>query len=97
MQARLSSPESGTRAGVLLRSDRFDLMTRVLGCGSDLARARFFNLDPKTLWSARQGRVGEKFIAQVLLVLGMHEAELAPLGLTPTFEELFEVRQKAAV
>lgn len=97
MQARLSPPESGTRAGVLLRSDRFDLMTRVLGCESDLARSRFLHLDPKTLWSARQGRVGEKFIAQVLAVLARHEEQLGQLGLKPTFEELFEVREKAAV
>lgn len=95
MQARLSPQESGTRAGVLLRTDRFELMTRVLGCESDLARAKFLNVDPKTLRTARQGRVGEKFIAQVLSSLRTHEEQLGQLGLKPTFEELFEVREKA--
>lgn len=83
--------QSGTNVGVRLRSDRFDLITRVLGCGSDTARARLLGLDPKTIWSARRGQIGAAFIAKTLYTLDSHRAQLAEVSITPTFEELFEV------
>lgn len=93
MQAR---DNPGTRAGVKLRVDRFDLMTRVLGCESDRARAQMLDVDPRTVSRARAGIVGEEFIAQTLTTMQQHAGELAALGLTGSFEDLFEVRRKSA-
>jgi hypothetical protein len=82
----------GTHAGVLLKEDRFDLITRILGCESDVARSRLLEMDPKTIYRARRGGVvGEEFIARVLHAMQRHSEQLAELGITPTFEEVFKV------
>lgn len=85
---------AGTRAGIFLRLDRFDLITRVLGCGSDVARARLLDMDPKTIYRARRGVIGEEFIARLLDVMRQHEAELAAINIGVAFEDVFEVRIK---
>lgn len=87
---------SGTEAGVYLNEERFDIITRALGATSDAARARLLNVDPKTIYLARRDavRVGEKFIASALRVMREHTSELAAIGITPSFEAMFEVREK---
>jgi hypothetical protein len=86
--------KSSTRAGVLLRADRFDLITAALGHGTDLRRAVLLQVDPKTIYLARRGVVGEKFIAAVLSALERHADQLARLNITTAFEEVFEVGDK---
>lgn len=82
----------GTRAGVLLKEDRFDLITRILGCESDLARSRLLEMDPKTIYRARKGGVvGEEFIARVLHAMQRNSEQLGELGISPTFEEVFKI------
>ncbi|MGI5178642.1 hypothetical protein ACQEVZ_20130 [Dactylosporangium sp. CA-152071] len=84
----------GTRAGVFLRLDRFDLITRVLNCGSDVARSRLLDMDPKTIYRARRGVIGEEFIARLLDVMRQNEAALAAVDIGTSFEDVFEVRGK---
>lgn len=90
---------SGTDAGVYLNEERFDFITRALGATSDAARARLLNVDPKTIYLARRGtiQVGEKFIASALHVMRQHSSELEAIGIRPTFEAMFEVREKQDV
>lgn len=83
------------RAGIRLKSDRFDLMTRIVGCESDEARARLLGVSVKTIWRARRGTLGVDFIAQTLFALGCHYGELAARNLLPCFDELFEVVELA--
>lgn len=84
----------GTRAGVFLSQERFDLITRALGSRNDAARARLLNVDPKTIYLARRGVCGEKFIASALLVMRQHASELEAIGIKPAFEAMFEVGYK---
>lgn len=86
--------KSGTRAGVFLNEGRFEQITKALGSDSDLARARLLAVDPKTIYRARRGVIGEEFIARAIAVLHEHEAELKAIGVEPSFETLFEVRPK---
>lgn len=69
----------------------FDLYTRIIGHGSDAARGAFIHMDRKTVGRAREGIVGETFIANALHFLGEERDRLAEFGLTPNFENLFEV------
>lgn len=84
----------GTRAGVFLRDDNFDLITRVLGCESDAARARLLDVDPKTIWRARRGVIGEELIAKTLDTMRRNADRLAELGLSVSFETVFAVGEK---
>jgi hypothetical protein len=79
------------RGLIRLRDRQFDLMTWVLNCASDEARARLIDMNAKTLYRARRGAIGEDFIAQILISLGDHHEELAKFNLAPKFDELFEV------
>lgn len=89
--------KSGTGARVYLNQERFDRVTCALGATSDLARARLLNVDPKTIYLARRGAVvGEKFIASAVHVLRERASDLAAIGVTPAFEAMFDIRQKAA-
>ncbi|MCW2900119.1 MAG: hypothetical protein JWO67_2384 [Streptosporangiaceae bacterium] len=94
----MSADAQGMRAGVLLQDERFDLITRLLGCKTELARAHLLDVDPKTVYRARRGVIGEEFIAKTLSVMKEHEGRLAEIGLTPTFEAVFKLgeKQKAA-
>lgn len=88
---------SGTDAGVFLVGERFDLITKALGCDSDMARARLLDVDPKTIYRVRRGQVvGEDFIARAIAVMRQRAAELEAIGVRPAFEAMFEVRKKQA-
>lgn len=84
------------RAEVWLRHDRFRLMTDLLGCNTDAERAELIDLSERQLSRSRHRRVGETFIANTLAGLGRHERVLRRHQLRPVFEELFEVRERAA-
>lgn len=86
--------ESGTRAGVFLNAEAFDQMTKTLGSDSDLARARLLSVDPKTIYRARRGVIGEEFIARVLGLMQLHRDTLAAAGIEPAFESVFKLDSK---
>jgi hypothetical protein len=69
----------------------FDLMTRILGCESDNARGALIRMDRKSVQRARQGVIGEIFIANALYWLGTKRDILAEFNLDPVFETVFEV------
>lgn len=83
------------RAEIHLRTedgiDRFTTMTRLLGMESDTARAAFIKMNPRTVSRAREGVIGEEFIAASLSALRRHQPRLAKFGVEPTFDELFVV------
>lgn len=79
----------GTRAKVLLNNEAFDLITAALGCESEGARARLLDVDPKTVYRARRGVIGEEFIAKTLSVMKANEQRLGLVGITPNFESVF--------
>lgn len=85
---------SGIDAGVFLNSERFDLITRAIGCDSEASRARLLDVDPKTIYRARRGQVGEDFIARAVAVMRDHATELEAIGIKPAFEAMFEIRSK---
>lgn len=70
------------------------MITKALGADSDSARARLLNVDPKTIYRARRGVIGEEFIARALDVMGRRAAELDAIGVKPTFEAMFELGNK---
>ena len=82
---------TGIRAEIRLREARFDLITRILGCESDSARARLLDVDRKTIDRVREGRIGEEFIAKALAVLHLYADTLSELNISTKFEELFEL------
>jgi hypothetical protein len=86
--------KSGIRAGVFLNKERFEMVTKALGADNDSARARLLNVDPKTIYLARRGVIGEKFIASALAVMRQRSVELEAIGIRPAFEAMFEVREK---
>lgn len=88
-------PPSDARAGVFLRTERFALVARVLGHTSDAALGRAIGMAERTVRRARDGVIGEQFIAAVLAAFGEHEADLAAHNIGVKFEDLFEVRGKA--
>lgn len=90
----MNARSPGTRAGVLLRGELFDVITAVLGAGTDAARARLLNVDNKTIYRARRGVIGEEFIAKTLDVLERNKDKLTPLNIDPTFESVFVVGEK---
>lgn len=93
----IEARDPGTRAGVFLQAERFDLVMRILGCRSETAAARMLDVDPKTIYLARtRGVIGEKFIAAVLAVMREHKDKLAELGISAEFEEVFILGVKNA-
>jgi len=86
----------GTRAAILLREEQFALVTRLLGCQSDAARARLLGCDPKTIRRVREGVIGEEFIAKTVALLQRHADELARYGIEARFETVFHVGEKKA-
>jgi hypothetical protein len=87
--------KSGTDAGVFLNEANFNLVTKALGANSEVARSQLLTVDPKTIYLARRGGVvGEKFIANVLLVMRNRAAELTAVGITPGFDAVFEARER---
>lgn len=92
----MSADAPDMRAGIVLRDDRFDVITRILGCKTELARAALLDVDPKTVYRARRGVIGEEFIAKTLSVMKRNEDLLKEIGIEPKFEAVFELNQKAA-
>lgn len=94
---RVAKPDmraQACRAGVYLRVERFNLIMRVLGHTTDPAVGRFIGMTDRTITRAREGIIGEQFIAAVLAALGPHAEDLAALNLGVRFEDVFEVRTK---
>lgn len=83
------------RAGVYLKVDRFALVARMLGYTSDAALGRAIGMTDRTVSRARDGVIGEQFIAAVLHTFGEREEELNQFGISVKFEDLFEIRDKA--
>lgn len=71
--------------------DRLELMTRILGCETDTARAALIGITPRHWSRAREGHVGSVFVANTIAALRQRERELVARNLRPTFDELFEV------
>lgn len=86
----------GTRAAVFLNEERFDLITGTLGARSEQAKADLLGVDPKTIYRARRGPVGEAFIACALQVMRDRRDDLRVVGVTPTFEAMFELGERVA-
>ena len=80
-----------TSGTVRLRHEPFALMTRVLGCENDTQRAALIGVRPRTIRRAKDGILGEVFMARTIIALRRHSAALAECGLTPTLDALFEV------
>lgn len=76
------------------REDQFDLMTTLLGCRTERARARAAKVDPKNLRRARNDIIGERFMARVVAGLSRYADQLAHHDLTPSLDALFTVRPK---
>lgn len=88
-------PTVDVRAGVFLRTEHFALVARLLDLTTDAALSRAIGMDRITISRARDGIIGERFIAAVLSVFGERKDELANLGVGVGFDDLFEVRDKA--
>jgi len=84
--------EPDTQAVIQARMDQFDLMTRVIGCESDAARAELIGMSSRAIQRARTGFVGGAFVANTITALREHERDLAARNLFPTFDSLFVVR-----
>lgn len=89
-------PEGRTdvRPGVLLRSEHFALVARLLNLNSDAALSRAIGMDRITISRAREGVIGERFIAAVLAAFAEHAGALGELGVGVKFEDLFEIGEK---
>lgn len=74
--------------------EQFELITQELGADSDTSRARLLGVDPKTIYRARRGVIGEEFIAKALAVMLEHADTLREVGIEPIFESMFEVGTK---
>ncbi len=95
MQVQTRPASRGTRASrratIRLRVERFDLMTAALQAYTDVARAELIGVTDRTVRRAKQGIIGGEFVAATLAGLGERRADLAVIGLAPTFDELFEI------
>jgi hypothetical protein len=83
-----------TRAGVFLQTEHFALVARLLNLTSNAALARAFGLNPETITRARDGIIGEKFIAAVLSYFAGRADELAKYGVSARFDDIFEIAPK---
>lgn len=73
-----------------MRVTHFLRCMRALKCDSDVARSRLLDVDPKTVYNARQGKaISGDFVAKTLAVFRSRAAELG--GLSVEFDDLFEV------
>jgi hypothetical protein len=82
------------RAGVFLKTEHFALVARLLNLTSNAALARAFGLNPETITRARDGIIGEKFIAAVLSYFAARADELAKYGVSARFDDIFEIAPK---
>jgi hypothetical protein len=81
--------QADARAAVQLRADRYDAFFAAIGCEDDREIANRAGYTDRTIRRARNGQLGEVFIANTLHTLTKH-------GLTVTFDELFTVTEKRA-
>lgn len=82
----------GTRPRLQLRWDSFLALTKALGCETDVARAKLFDFDNKTIRNLRAGLpASDKTVAKVLAVAQANARIIAAYGLTPDFATFFEV------
>lgn len=89
--------DGGTHARIRVRVGHFLACMQALGYDTDVARSRLLDVDPRTLYNARQGKpIRDAFVAKTLAALAEHEARLGELGLGVRFEDLFEVVEKKA-
>lgn len=83
------------RAGVFLKTDHFALVAKLLDLTTDAAIARAIGMDRLTIGRARDGIIGERFIAAVLSAFGQHAETLAGLGVGVKFDDLFQIGDKS--
>lgn len=81
----------GTRPRILLRERRFNVATEAIGRTTDIARAELLDVTDRTIRRARQGIIGEDFIAKLLVHLREHQTELDEFGIEVSFDYFFEV------
>lgn len=84
-----------TQVTIHLRGTQFDLLTVALGAPSDAKRAELIGVNPRTIARAREGRIGQDFIARTLYVLRTRADELREYGLTPDFDSLFAIEAES--
>jgi hypothetical protein len=83
------------RAGVFLKTEHFALVAKLLDLPSDAAIGRAIGMDRLTIGRARDGIIGERFIAAVLSAFGQRAEALAELGVGVKFDDLFELGEKS--
>jgi len=89
-------PGSDTQAVVTARMDQIDLMTKAIGCDTDAARADLTHMSARHWRRAREGQpIGVTFIANTITALRQYERTLSRKRLKPTFDNLFEIVERA--
>ena len=92
----LTRKAAGTHARIRVRVGHFLRCMSALGCDSDVSRSRLIDVDPRTLYNARQGKaISGDFVARTLNAFRARGAELDEAGLATTFDDLFEVVRPA--
>lgn len=79
---------------MFLKAEHLALVGRLLDLTTDAALSRAIGMDRVTISRARDGIIGERFIAAVLSAFSEHEAKLAKLGVGVKFDDFFEVGDK---
>jgi hypothetical protein len=94
----LTPEQVEVRARIRVRLPYLLRCTEALGCDSDVARCRLLDVDPKTLYNARQGRhaVSGDFVAKTLTALRARADILRAAGLEASFDNLFEIAPERA-
>jgi hypothetical protein len=87
--------QADLRARVFLKTGHFALVAKLLDLPSDAAIGRAIGMDRLTIGRARDGVIGERFIAAVLSAFGQHADPLAKLGVGVKFEDLFSIGEKS--
>jgi hypothetical protein len=83
------------RAGVFLRTEHFALVAQLLDLRTDAALSRAIGMDRITISRAREGVIGERFIAAVLKAFGERAEELKKFDVSVKFEDLFTIGDKS--
>lgn len=83
-----------TRPGVLLKTEHFNVVRRLLNYTSNAELGRAIGMDRVTISRAEEGQLGERFIAGILALFAERKDELAAYGVGVAFDDLFEVGDK---